>query len=93
MKIADKTRFDARLSKEKKEFFEYAASLGGYRSLTEFIIASVDDRAKKIVAEHNKFLASKRDQEIFFQALLEEPQPNEALQNAAAKYNQLLNSK
>jgi len=90
MKTIEKTRFDTRLTKEQKEFFEYAASIGGYRSLTEFVLVSVDERAKQIVEEHNKIISSKRDQEIFFQALSETPAPNTALGKAADRYNDLI---
>ena len=58
-----------KLNKEQKDFFEYAANLGGYRTLTEFVIVSLQEKAKEIVEEHNKIIASKRDQEIFFNEL------------------------
>lgn len=79
-------RFDARLPKEQKEFFEYAASLSGFKTLTEFILYSVREKAKAIVEEHEKILASKKDQEIFFNAILNPSIPNENLKKAAAKY-------
>ena len=41
MKTLEKSRLDTRLSKEQKEFFEYAANIGGFKTLTEFIINSV----------------------------------------------------
>ena len=93
MKTIEKTRFDTRLTKEQKEFFEYAASIGGFRSLTEFVLVSVEERAKQIVEEHNKIISSKRDQEIFFQAISEAPKPNEALRNAAVRYNDFIHSR
>ena len=88
METTERARFDTRLPKEQKEFFEYAASLGGYRTLTEFVISSAQKQAKKIVEDHNKILASKRDQEIFFNALLNPDKPNENLKNAMTKYNE-----
>jgi uncharacterized protein (DUF1778 family) len=45
------TRFDARLSKKDKEFFEYAASIGGFRTLTEFVVFSAQEKAKQIITE------------------------------------------
>lgn len=84
------TRFDARLTREQKEFFEYASQLGGYRSLTEFVIQSAQLKAKEIVEEHNKILSSNKDQEIFFNALLNPTSPNAELKNALEAYNQLL---
>lgn len=84
------TRFDARLTKTQKEFFEYASKLGGFRSLTEFIIQAAQIKAKEIIEEHEQILASKKDQALFFDALLNPPAPNEALMEAFAQYNQEL---
>ena len=92
MKTKEKTRFDTRLTKEQKEFFEYAALIGGYRSLTEFVLVSVDERAKRIIEAYNKIISSKADQEIFFNAISESPKPNEELENAAKLYNSLIKS-
>lgn len=92
MKTIEKTRFDTRLTKEQKEFFEYAAAIGGYRSLTEFVLVSVEERAKQIVEDYTKIISSKRDQEIFFQAITEAPKPNEALGDAALRYINLIHS-
>ncbi len=86
-------RFDTRLPKQQKEFFERAAVLGGYRTLTEFVIYSVQDKAKQIMDEHNRVLSSEKDREVFFNALLGESEPNQALTTAARKYNDELNNK
>lgn len=90
---AAKTRFDIRLAKEQKEFFEYAANLGGFRTLTEFVIYSGQQQANQIVEKHNSILASKRDQEIFFDALMNPQEPNERLKKAAAHYKELTSKK
>ena len=91
MKSIEMTRFDARLTKEQKEFFEYASKLGGFRSLTEFILRTVQSKAEEIVEEHNKIIASKRDQKIFFDLVFkEEVAPNQALKSALNEYNKLL---
>jgi len=87
METTERARFDTRLPKEQKDFFEYAASLGGYRTLTEFVISSAQKQANEIVENHSKILASKRDQEIFFNALINPEKPNEDLKNAMTKYN------
>jgi len=60
MKAASTTRFDTRLSVEMKEFFEQAADLGGFKTLSEFVIYSVKLQAEKIVDKHNAILASKK---------------------------------
>lgn len=79
-------RFDTRLTKEQKDFFEYAAKLGGYRTLTEFVIHSAQEKARMIVQEHQQILNSDRDREIFFAEIMNPGQPNQELQIAAEQY-------
>ncbi|ALO16812.1 hypothetical protein L21SP5_03197 [Salinivirga cyanobacteriivorans] len=86
----EKARFDTRLSKEQKQFFERAAFLGGYRTLTDFIIATVQSKAKEIIEEREKTIASQRDKEVFFDALVNPPKPNKNLLAAKEAYNKLL---
>jgi uncharacterized protein (DUF1778 family) len=85
----DLARFDTRLSKQQKEFLEYAANLGGYRTLTEFVISSAQHKAEEIVQKHQSILASKRDQKVFFDAILNPPAPGKKLVAAVKKYNKL----
>jgi uncharacterized protein (DUF1778 family) len=80
------TRFDTRLLKEQKEFFEEAVVIGGYRSLSDFVISSAMEKAKRIVEEKNTLLTSKKDREIFFHALLNPGKPNDKLKAAAKRY-------
>ena len=40
MKNTEKARFDTRLTKDQKDLFEYAANLGGFRTLSDFVIVS-----------------------------------------------------
>lgn len=86
MKSAEMARFDARITKEQKEFFEYAASLGGFRTLTEFFVFSANEKAKKIVEEHTAILSSKKDQQIFFDSMIHPPKANARLKRAAKRY-------
>lgn len=86
----EKARFDTRLSKEQKLFFERAARLGGYRSLTDFVILTVQEKAKKIISEREQIIASERDSEIFFNAVINSPKANNNLTNAANEYKTLL---
>jgi uncharacterized protein (DUF1778 family) len=79
--------FDSILSREQKEFFEYAANLGGYKTLNEFIISSAQKRADEIIEKHQSILASRKDQEIFFQIIFNPPSPGKNLKKAAARYS------
>ena len=84
--ISGKARLEARLSVEEKEFFERAAALGGFRSLTEFVLRSAKKQAEEIIQRHELVVASKRDSEVFFNAILNPEPPNEKLVAAVSKY-------
>jgi len=86
----EKARFDTRLTKEQKIFFEKAARLGGYRSLTDFVVMTVQEKAKEIIAEREQIIASKKDSEIFFNAITNSSKPNQKLTEAANDYKALL---
>lgn len=89
-KTPEIARFDARLPKADKELFEEAVMLGGYRSLSDFVLRSAMEKAKIIVEERKTLLASKKDREIFFNALLNPPKPTDKLKAAARRYKQSL---
>jgi uncharacterized protein (DUF1778 family) len=88
----EKARFDTRLSFEQKTLFERAAMLGGYRNLTDFVVATVQSKAKEIIEESEKVLVSEKDKEVFFKALMNPPIPNESLKAAKEKYNKLISA-
>ena len=85
--IKEPARFNARLTKEQKEFFEKAAELGGYRSLTDFVILTVQEKAKEIVHEKEQIIASELDSQIFFDAITNPKKPSNTLKNALVDYN------
>ncbi len=82
----EKARFDTRLPKEQKVFFERAARIGGYRSLTDFVILTVQEKAKEIILEQEQIIASQKDSEIFFDAIINSPKANINLTKAANEY-------
>lgn len=88
----EKARFDTRLSKEQKVLFERAAQMGGYRSLSDFVVLTVQEKAKEIISEKEQILASERDSELFFNAITNSPKANKNLINAANEYKALLSS-
>jgi uncharacterized protein (DUF1778 family) len=89
----EQARFDTRLSKEQKTFFERAASIGGYRSLTDFVILTVQEKAKQIIKEKEAVIASEKDSEVFFDAIMNPPKPNNDLIAAFEEYNSQLLTK
>ena len=86
----EKTRFDGQLPVEQKQLFEKAAELGGFRTLTEFIFSSAQEKADEIIEKHNMLLSSEKDREVFFNALLNPSKPNKKLLQAAKDYNKKL---
>jgi uncharacterized protein (DUF1778 family) len=84
---------ELRLPRQKKEYFEEAAALGGFKSLSDFILDSAKQMADKIAEEHSKILATEKDRKIFFDTLMSPPKPNQALKKAFKKYNESLKSK
>ena len=82
-------RFDTRLTKEQKDFFERAAILGGFRSLTDFVVVALQEKAKEIVSERERIIASQKDSEIFFDAVINPKSPNKELAKAADEFKAL----
>ena len=85
------TTFDTKLTKVQKELFELATKLGGYRTITDFILSTAEERAKTIVQQHEAVLASARDKKLFFDAVMNPPQPNQRLLDAAKRYKEFNN--
>ena len=84
------TRLDLRISQKQKNAFEQVLELGGFRSLTDFLISAASEKAEAIMEKHNNWLASENDRKIFFDALLNPPAPNARLKAAMKKHSELL---
>ena len=81
--MSNNARFDTRLPLEQKERLERAAQLGGYRSLSDFVLTVAEQKALEIIALEQQISLSQKDAEIFCAALLEDQEPNAYLQKAA----------
>jgi len=81
------TRVELRISKEDRELFEYASTLKGFKSFSEFARLAILKESQAIINEEKSILLSQPDKEIFFNALMGiEEKPNEAL-IAAIKFH------
>lgn len=85
--VKQQARFDVRLLKEQKDFFEKAAYLGGFRNLTDFVISTIQEKAKEIIKEKDQVIASEKDAQVFFDALTSPKKPSNALKNALKEYD------
>lgn len=86
---AKTARLEARVSDRQKILFQHAADLAG-RSLTDFIISSVQEVAARTVREHEVLTLSGRDRQVFIDALLKPPAPGRRLRQAARRYQRTI---
>lgn len=80
-------RLEARVTSTQKDLIERAAALQG-RSVTDFVVATVQDAAQKAIDDHQRIQLSIRDAEAFVKALLDPPEPNEHLRETVRRYRQ-----
>ena len=78
-------RLEARISVEQKTVLQRAATLSG-RTLSEFVVASAQDAATRVIQEHETIRLSRVEQIAFVSALLKPPASNARLRRAAAAY-------
>lgn len=71
-------RLEARISPDQKKLLVKAAALEG-RSLTDFVVGSAVQEAKRIVHENEIIVLTERDREVFVAELLNPTPPNKAL--------------
>ena len=78
-------RLEARISHEQKALFQQAALLST-RTLSEFVVASAQEAARRIIDEHENVLLTRDEQLRFVNALLKPPAPSKRLMQAATQY-------
>ena len=77
------------VSPEIKALWQKAADLEG-RTLTDFVIASVQEAACNVISQHQSLKLNLEDSEAFVDSLLNPPEPNDALKAAALRYQQIM---
>ena len=78
-------RLEARMTTDQKALLQHAAALSG-RTLSEFVLASAQEAAVKVIQEHETIRLSQSEQVAFVTALLKPRAPNARLRKAAEKY-------
>ena len=78
-------RVEARLNAEQKRRIEHAANLRG-TSVSEFMISSADQAARKTIEQHEVWTLSDRDREVFMKTLLRPPAPTARMKAAVRRY-------
>ena len=78
-------RLETRVTAEQKTLIERAAALQG-RTVTDFVLTSVQDAARRAIEEHNRLALSVRDSEAFVDAMLNQRPVNERLRDTVRRY-------
>ena len=87
--IAPTARLEARISVDLHGLLKRAAELQG-RTMTDFVVAAVQDAAQRAVERAEVMRLSRQDQAKFAAALLDPPGAPEALQRAFSRRSALL---
>lgn len=77
-------RIDLRTQPQVKYYLELAAFLGGFGSLTNFVLTAAEEQAKNIFSavEHEKRILSAQDKALLLKMLTSPPEPNANLKHA-----------
>jgi uncharacterized protein (DUF1778 family) len=78
-------RLETRVTAEQKALITRAAALEG-RSITDFVLTSVQDAAKRAIVEHEMIRLSVADARAFAEALLEPREPSRRMKERVAAF-------
>jgi uncharacterized protein (DUF1778 family) len=81
-------RLEARVTAEQKILIEHAAALQG-RTVTDFVLTSVQEAARRAIEEHRQIALSVRDSQAFVDALLKPKKANDRLRETVRRYREV----
>jgi|SRR5579862_8688644 len=81
------SRLEARVTADQKRLIERAAHLRG-TTVTDFVVESAQQAATETIKEFETLVLRDRAREIFVNAILNPPVPNEAARAAAQRYKE-----
>ena len=82
-------RLEARISPDALSMVKRAAEIQG-RSVSDFVVAAAQEAAHRTIEETAIIRLSIEDQQVLMEAILNPPEPNEALRKAADAYKRLV---
>jgi uncharacterized protein (DUF1778 family) len=85
------TRLEARISPDALSVLKRAAEIQG-RSLSDFVVAAAQEAAEKTIAETQIIRLSVADQRQIAEALLDPPEPADALKRARQAHRKLISN-
>lgn len=80
-------RLETRVTAEQKTLIEYAAAVQG-RTVTDFVLTSVQDAARRAIEEHRQLELAVRDSRAFVDALLNPKPVNDRLRDTVRRYRE-----
>ncbi|SEB22531.1 DUF1778 domain-containing protein [Variovorax sp. YR216] len=89
MTSASTARLEARISTDLHAMLKRASELQG-RTMTDFVVAAVQDAAQEAITKAEVIRLSLADQECFAQAMLSPPKATPALKRAFSRRRKLL---
>ncbi|XOV92227.1 MAG: DUF1778 domain-containing protein [Bacteroidota bacterium] len=91
MKTAEEVaRFDAKMSAAHKKLLEEAASLKGYKNLTEYVITTMVNDATEVVEKYSQVIYSMRDRQRIMEILNEPTVLSDSFLEASRKRSENL---
>jgi uncharacterized protein (DUF1778 family) len=84
-------RIEARIHSEQRRRIERAAALKG-TSISDFIVSTLDDAAKRTIQEHETWTLSARDSQAFMNAMVNPAPPSPRLRAAIRRYKARVSS-
>ncbi len=78
-------RLETRVTADQKKLIERAAALQG-RTVTDFVLSSVQDAARRAIEEHQRLDLTVRDGEAFVEAILNPRPVNDRLRETVRRY-------
>ena len=89
MTSAATARLEARISTDLHAMLKRASELQG-RTMTDFVVAAVQDAAQNAITQAEVIRLSLADQKCFAQAMLSPPKATPALKRAFTRHRKLL---
>ncbi len=90
--LKSKARLEARISTQVHSTIKRAAEIQG-RTVTDFVVEAALSAATKTIEESHIVRLSLEGQRAFAEALLNPPEPNEALKKAFERHEKLFGKK
>ena len=80
-------RLETRVTAQQKTLIEHAAALQG-RTVTDFVLTSVQEAARRAIEEHQQLELSVRDSQAFVDALFNSKPVNDRLRDTVRRYRE-----